>query len=190
MTRARAYGLTLALLLAGAVALLFAGTRPWVNAETTGSGLPTVDVSITGGEALPVITGAGLLLLAGIAGVIATGGIFRVIVGIVVLVTSAVALEAAVSFGRRGSTAAEEVAREILQTSGTATVWWWLAAAGAIAGVLAGALTVALGKTWPTLGGRYQRRSAAKSGAPSTPAQMWDAMDRGEDPTIGPEVTQ
>ena len=191
MTRARAYAATLVLLLFGAVALLLSATRPWVEAAANGTvGLPAVDVSITGGEALPVLTGAGLLLLAGIAGVLATGGVLRVIVGVVLLVTSAVALEAAISFGRRGSTAAEETARAILQTSGTGTGWWLLAAGGAAAGVLAGTLTVALGKRWPTLGSRYQRRDARASGAATTPAQMWDAMDRGEDPTIGPEVSQ
>lgn len=190
MTRSRAYGFTLVLLLVGAVALLLAASQPWVNAETAGSGLPTVDLTITGGQALPLLTGAGLLLLAGIAGVVATGGIVRVIVGVVVLVTSAIALESAVSFGRRGSAAAEEAARAILQASGTGTNWWWLAAIGAVAGVLAGTLTVALGKAWPTLGSRYQRRDARTASKPSTPSQMWDAMDRGEDPTIGPEVSQ
>lgn len=191
MTRARAYGLTLILLLVGGVGLLFSATRTWVYAASGAPGLPGVEVEISGGTALPLISGVGLLLLAGIAGVIATKKIVRVIVGLVLLVASAVALEASVSFGLDRVESAVEVANRALGGGEdvTATGWWWLAAFGAAAGVVAGALTVAFGHAWPSMGSRYQREEASAV-APTTSSQMWDAMDRGEDPTSGPEVPQ
>ena len=192
MTRARAYGLTLVLLLVGAVLLLWSATRVWVTATSATTGLPGVGVALTGGQVLPVVSGVGLLLLAGIAGVIATRGLVRVIVGLVLLVASAVALEATIAFGRGGMSAAVEAVTSV--TGGTAAQvsasgWWWLALAGALAGLVASGLTVALGHHWPSLGSRYQRDKGG-SAAANTPAQMWDAMDRGEDPTAGPEVSQ
>lgn len=191
MTRRRAYGLTLALLVVAGVALLFAATRPWVYATTDAQGLPGVEVVVSGGTAVPVISGVGLLLLAGIAGVIATGKVVRVMVGVILLVASALALEASVSFGLERGQSATDIATAAagVVTSATATGWWWLAALGAALGVIAGAMTVAFGNAWPSLGSRYQREPVAAA-APTTSAQMWDAMDRGEDPTSGPEVSQ
>lgn len=191
MTRARAYGLTLLLLLLGGVALLLSATRTWVYATSGASGLPGVEVEVNGGTALPLISGVGLLLLAGIAGVIATRKVVRVVVGLILLIASAIALEATVSFGLDRVESAVEVASRAVGVSDnvTATGWWWLAALGATAGVVAGALTVALGHSWPSLGSRYQREGAAAATA-TTSAQMWDALDRGEDPTSGPEVSQ
>lgn len=191
MTRARAYGLALVLLLIGGAGLLFAATRTWVYASTGAPGLPGVEVSITGGTVLPVISGVGLLLLAGIPGVIATKRVVRVVVGLVLLVASAAALEASVSFGLDRVASSQQAATNAVGvvTDVTATGWWWVAAGAAIAGVLAGALTVAFGHAWPGLGSRYQREQAVPA-APTTSAQMWDAMDRGEDPTSGPEVPQ
>lgn len=191
MTRARAYGLTLVLLLLGGVGLLWSASRTWVYATSGAQGLPGVEVQVSGGSALPLISGVGLLLLAGVAGVIATGKIVRVVVGMILLAASAVALEASVSFGLDRVESANEIAAAAAgtATNATATGWWWMAAVGAAAGVVAGALTVALGNSWPSLGSRYQREKATTA-APTTSAQMWDAMDRGEDPTSGPEVPQ
>lgn len=191
MTRARAYGLTLVLLLIGAVGLLWSASRTWIYATTDAQGLPGVEVAISGATVLPLVSGVGLLLLAGIAGVIATSKIVRVVVGLILLVASAVALEASVSFGLERQRSATEAATAVAGavTDVSATGWWWLAAAGATAGVVAGAMTVAFGNSWPSLGSRYQRETAAVA-APTTSAQMWDAMDRGEDPTSGPEVSQ
>lgn len=191
MTRARAYGLTLVLLLLGAVGLLWSASRTWVYATTGAPGLPGVEVEVSGATVLPLISGVGLLLLAGIAGVIATAKVLRVIVGLVLLVAAVVALEAAVSFGLDRTESAAQVAQAALGQASdvTATGWWWLAAVGAGFGVVASALTVALGNSWPSLGSRYKRDDRAGA-TPTTSAQMWDALDRGEDPTSGPEVSQ
>jgi hypothetical protein len=173
------------------VGLLWSATRTWVYATTDAQGLPGVEVAISGGTALPLTSGVGLLLLAGIAGVVATSKIVRVVVGLILLVASAVALEASVSFGLERGRSAFDIATAAAGavTDVTATGWWWMAAAGAVAGVLAGAATVAFGNSWPSLGSRYQRDTATVA-TPTTSAQMWDAMDRGEDPTSGPEVPQ
>jgi hypothetical protein len=49
-----------------------------------------------------------------------------------------------------------------------------LTALGALVVVDAGVLTILRGRSWPGLSARYER----------TPSGMWDALDRGEDPTL------
>ncbi len=55
-------------------------------------------------------------------------------------------------------------------------------ALGGLAVAAAGALTVVRGKEWPGLAARYDRPSRP-AGKPQTDAQVWDALDRGDDPT-------
>jgi uncharacterized membrane protein (TIGR02234 family) len=79
----------------------------------------------------------------------------------------------------------------------THSAWPWLAALGGVLVVAAGVLTVLRGAAWPGMSARYDapagkrsaagpRRAAAAASAPAgqpTPADLWKALDRGEDPT-------
>jgi uncharacterized membrane protein (TIGR02234 family) len=50
----------------------------------------------------------------------------------------------------------------------------------------AGGLTLARGRDWPGMGARYDRPSGSArpgSARPETEAALWDALDRGDDPT-------
>jgi hypothetical protein len=70
-----------------------------------------------------------------------------------------------------------------LSRLGAATpAWPLLTALGGLVVAGAGALTVARGKKWPGMAARYDRPSQV-SGPPRSEAQIWDALDRGEDPT-------
>ena len=73
----------------------------------------------------------------------------------------------------------------------TTTAWPWATAAGGLLLTLAGLLTVVRGPSWPALGQRYE---APATPAPTAPASqeptgpltekgLWEALDRGEDPT-------
>lgn len=58
-----------------------------------------------------------------------------------------------------------------------------MALAGGLLLAVAGLLTLRYGRSWPAMGSRYEaptRKAPAKS---DTPADLWKALDRGEDPT-------
>jgi uncharacterized membrane protein (TIGR02234 family) len=67
---------------------------------------------------------------------------------------------------------------------GAAAGW---AVGSAVAGAVVaacGAFTAKEGRTWPAMGTRYERPSApVDEKKPVTQAELWDALDRGEDPT-------
>ncbi|WP_306330536.1 TIGR02234 family membrane protein, partial [Streptomyces venezuelae] len=71
------------------------------------------------------------------------------------------------------------------------TVWPYVTAAGAVLILLAGLFALRFGKSWPAMGGRYERsgtpRTARKAAPadPDRPEDLWKALDRGEDPTRG-----
>jgi uncharacterized membrane protein (TIGR02234 family) len=68
------------------------------------------------------------------------------------------------------------------------TAWLLVCLAGGSAVAVGGAATVAGGRRWPTMGARYER-DAARRPARAAPVdarravEVWDALDRGEDPT-------
>lgn len=77
--------------------------------------------------------------------------------------------------------------------------WWVVALAGGLLLVVAGALTLWRGARWPGMSSRYERPGGASrtGGAPGArdpgaggppadrdPATVWEALDRGTDPTV------
>ncbi|MGW2545360.1 Trp biosynthesis-associated membrane protein [Kitasatospora sp. NPDC001574] len=70
------------------------------------------------------------------------------------------------------------------------TGWPWVALAGGLLLALAGLLTLRFGRGWPAMGSRYEAPTgkapvSRKSAAAESPADLWKALDRGEDPTAG-----
>lgn len=174
--------------------MLWAAASTWVTATASPAGLPQVTVSATGNEVLPSVGAAGIVALAGIAGVWATRGRWRTLIGALLVVvigwaTVAVAVFA-VSLPSGASDAVANAAGvlpdDLLQTS--VAPWWLLALAAAIVGVVGAVMVTLRGAAWSSMGDRYSRGSQASTAL--TSAQVWDALDRGEDPTIDPEVSQ
>lgn len=131
---------------------------------------------LTAGPAwLPAL---GYVALAGAGALVATRGAGRRIVGVLVLLCGlglVVVGSAPLFVGAQPSPAAGRLAPTGL-------------AAGIVAGVLvaaAGAAAAWRGRDWPGLGARFQRPNQATPAGASA-SQMWDAMDRGEDPTDRP----
>jgi uncharacterized membrane protein (TIGR02234 family) len=160
--------------------------------------MPVVTASFTGRQLVPAAVGAAVMLLAGVAGVIATRGWGRRLLG-AVLALAAVGM--GVAAGGFGLALPESARPAAVAETGFDNVTivgssWWLVVvgAGALAAVAAVLVTVR-GAGWPVLGGRYERGPATPKGtsmnpAAMTPAQAWDALDRGEDPTTAAEVTE
>jgi hypothetical protein len=149
---------------AGAGLALFAATRTWaVDVTVRPEPLPPTRTAQTGGDLLPWLPALALVGLAGAGAVIALRGRARQWLGVLLLVVGVVVAAG----GGYGLT--------------EATGWPLACTAGGLLLAAGGALTAARGRLWPSLGARYER---AARPAGDGPTAAWDALDRGEDPTL------
>ncbi|MFF1871890.1 TIGR02234 family membrane protein [Kitasatospora herbaricolor] len=187
----RTLGPMLLLTVLGAVLVLTAVSRVWATGTVAGVTGGTLDVSVTGSTVSGLPTGLALAALAAAVAVFAVRGAGRIAVGVLMALAGlGVAAGAAANAG--DATALHtEAARKLALAGAQAeqvghSVWPWIALAGGLLIVLAGLLTVRFGRDWPGMGSRYDaptRKAPAKAG--DTPADLWKALDRGEDPTTG-----
>lgn len=119
--------------------------------------------------AIVLATGVPWLLLALVLGVVATRGWARIVVGALLVLL--------------GLTVAVGYAWTAVQGSaeGRTTT---LAIVGGLLVTLVGGWTVRSGRTWPSMGSRYERAGAASRRAARL--SDWEALDRGIDPTTDP----
>ncbi|MEN3273295.1 MAG: hypothetical protein V7636_2056 [Actinomycetota bacterium] len=172
---------------AGALVLIAAG-RTWARGTfTTVTG--SVDrVSVTGHAVEPALPALGIALLVLAAGVIAARRWLRRLVGLVVVCVGAAVVALAAASRSDAAAALKQRTFAVAHTTVPAHTSGW-AVLSAVAGVVAvgcGALTVVIGSRWPALGARYDAAGARGATPHSTATSMseWDALDRGEDPTI------
>ncbi|MEU1968735.1 Trp biosynthesis-associated membrane protein [Micromonospora sediminicola] len=166
------------LCLAGAGLACWAVTRTWSVEVTTRGSLPPGRPGRTGAELLPWVSALAWVGLAGGGALLATGGRLRRVLGALLAgIGLAVALGGGIGLAEPG------VSRH----------WPALVLAGGLALAAGGAFAALRGGGWPAMGARYERRAAASSAAPGgaeRPAvergarDAWDALDRGEDPTV------
>lgn len=183
--RSRQYRIALILLAVGSLLIIVGFSMTWAWAVVPlapGVDDATREASYTGATLFPLAAAAGWLCLAGVAGVIATRTWLRAVVAVVLLVAGLAAAAAAVWFAVLPSTAVDSAAStqvgQPVLVPAASTGWW---AAALLGGTLVGYAAIwALisGRAWPTLGSRYERRSATVA-----PASAWDALDKGQDPT-------
>jgi hypothetical protein len=156
---------------AGAGLALLAAGRTWAHVTVVRPApLPPLHQAKTGVALLPWLSALALVSLAGAGALLATRGLVRAAVG-VLLVLSGLGLAAGAS---------------TRLVAGAAPGWPLVTVLGGLTVAASGVLTVARGRAWPGLGARYERSarpSGASSDAPRSEAQLWDALDRGEDPT-------
>lgn len=196
-TLRRQYAITLVLLAVGAALALLALGRPWVAATAGGGTTPQVAIELTGRQLLPAAAGAAVLLLAGAAAVPATRGIGRTVIGAVLSMAALGAIATTVSWRVGAGTSAPRAGAEALGVQTAQVVigpWWAVAVSGCALALLAALAVCVRGRRWPALGGRYSRAdkggAGAAAGAQLTAAQVWDALDRGEDPTMVEDLTE
>jgi hypothetical protein len=117
------------------------------------------------GHGVTAARGGGLFALAAVGGVLATRRFGRRLVGVVTVLVGVL----------------------VVVTGGA-----WSVVTGGLLLVLAGAGTAWRATRWPSMSGRYDAGAAAASAAGVDPARrshdLWDALDRGEDPTRQDEV--
>jgi hypothetical protein len=166
--------LTVAVLLcvAGGALALWAATRDWAVLVTARPApLPPLREVRTGGAAAPAATALALVGLAGGAALLAARGVARLAVGVLVLLCGAGITAGGVSVLTGGVAAGHATVR-------LSAGWPVLCAAGGVLVALGGLVTLVRGRRWRALGRRYEAPSAR-----TAPADPWEALDRGEDPT-------
>jgi len=187
----REYVVALLLLAAGAGLLLLGYGRTWVAATTAQSGLPSLTVTLSGGDLQPLGSALPLVALAGVAGVVATRRVGRAVSGSVLVVAGVAGVVLPLRFGLTWSSSggdgatvdrlvAEKVGVAVTGVPSTASSWWVVAALGGVLVAVGGLLAVLHGSRWPAMGGRYERSTRPRA---SETASAWDQLDHGVDPT-------
>ncbi|WP_410589190.1 Trp biosynthesis-associated membrane protein [Amycolatopsis sp. lyj-23] len=166
--------MVLALLL-GALALWGASRLTWFAEFRDGGVRGTVLYRETGEQRATALVPLALLALAGVAGLVATGGWARRVLGVVLALAGAAAIWSGVAGVRFSGYAAGLPVTEMLLGRGLAVVAGMLVAAGGLAAVKgAGGAT--------RLGTKYAAPATRKK-VRDPDVQLWDALSEGEDPT-------
>jgi uncharacterized membrane protein (TIGR02234 family) len=182
----------LVLIALGAATLLMVASRTWWKVTVATPGAPTTTEVVAGSHAASAAVGFGLLGLAAVAGVLATRGVWRRLVGVIVALAG-LAAAWSVWLGR-GDGGWRGALNHSTPTGGqivaVRAAWPWVALGAAVALTAGGVLVAAFGHRWPGWSGRYDadRQGPAVREQRAAPHEMWDALDRGEDPTASPDV--
>ena len=181
----RGYAIALLLLALGGVVLLIAYGLTWADTQVpllAGSNDALQQRDFTGRDLLPGAAISGWVALAATAGIIATRSWGRIVVAVIALLAGLMGAGAAIAFAVRSS---EVVSGALAGLAGGAPVApvqvhpaWLLALIGGLLVVAAAVTTVLHGRSWPSLGARYERPPGDRPAA-----NAWDALDKGQDPT-------
>jgi hypothetical protein len=167
----------------GAVVALFAATRTWTaTVQPQPSPLPDLHVSHAGTSAVPWLSALALVGLAGAAALLATRGLPRLFVGGLITVAG-LGVVAAGCYG-------------LASLAGVRVAWPVVCLPAGLLMAAGGLLAALRGRSWPAMGARYDRpvsiplnsvgseeERVRPIGPPPSDVAMWDALDRGEDPT-------
>lgn len=189
----RELGMAVLLCLVGALVVTVSVGRPWAAVSLPGDALLEGGrLGVPGTELVPGVRALGLVGLAGVVALAATRRGGRTAVGAVLALagTAVVALAVRTAADLDRQVSAAERVREVLSTRAPVdgTAWPWVCAVGGLLLVGAGALVAVRGPRWVALSARYEppapgAAAAPASAAPPADRQLWDELDRGEDPT-------
>ncbi|MDI2028293.1 Trp biosynthesis-associated membrane protein [Saccharopolyspora sp. TS4A08] len=175
----------LLLVLAGAGALWGASGLTWMSQPfRTPIGTETVSAA-TGAEARPELVPMALAALAAVAAVLATGGLLRRLVGVLIALAGALLVWRAFQQFTGGGSDLDVPAGSVpageLSTSPFGPL---LMVLGALLLVIAGVLVVVRAGRMPAMGARYAAPGAAKERVSQDPdRRLWNELDAGRDPT-------
>jgi uncharacterized membrane protein (TIGR02234 family) len=196
---------------AGAGLVLASAGRSWAHGTLTAP--VRLPVSANGSDLTGVPFALGLAGLAGAVALFAVRRIGRYAVGAVLLAAGVGAVVAVASrlshldSALLAKAAAEAAAADARIVDVGNSAWPYLTIAGGLLIALSGAYTLLRGRSWSGLSSRYERTVSATSAAEATPAavpstaateneapatpdaeltsrDLWDALNRGADPTV------
>ena len=189
MRPAREYAAGLGLLVLGSVGVLGTAALPWVTAHIDDPtlGASAARVELSGTALAPALSPLALVALAAVVGVLASRGVLRRLVGVVVLLAG-IGLVWLVGSARLDPAVVTRAARTATgTTTGALAESWTLAWLPALVCSLlvcaAAVLVVVRAGRWPTLSERYDRAGNPSPRRAAPKADAWSQLDRGEDPT-------
>lgn len=189
----RWYGPTvLGLLLAGGLAFVGAG-RPWVRTVIGDGEGPGGSFELTGSDIAPAAGALGLVAMAAALAVLAAGGWFRRVIGVLVVLVAVAGGWS--TFADPDDAVDRTVAESVAFSTGDSvvtdgTIWPWVTLTAFVLAGLLGLLVARYGAAWPTMSRRYEAPSAPVEPDPDQwGADAWKALDHGIDPT-DPEATR
>jgi uncharacterized membrane protein (TIGR02234 family) len=188
-SRRRELTTVVALAVLGAAVTLVAAGRGWAEAVVRQPPLAPVEVTLSGRAVAPLTAALGLAALGGAVALIAARGRLRLVVGVVVALIGAGVVGSAATVSaadvRDGSALRDRASAAALRDAVVVVrlePWRHVAAAGGLVLVASGLLTAARGRTWASMGRRYDAPAATRA-APQDDVDMWERLDRGDDPT-------
>jgi uncharacterized membrane protein (TIGR02234 family) len=197
MKRYRAFAVALLLDLVGAVGVLLVALRTW-QVITTPRPSPLHDavLDVSGRTIDGASFALALVALAGVVAVLATRGLPRRVVGAVlalagvVLIWRSASAAGAVSAGRARALVTERQRTVVIDSHvvphvATHPVWAVLSVVGGVVIAASGALIAGRGHRWQVMSARYEAAPPidVEADAAKSRATLWNALDRGEDPT-------
>lgn len=193
------FAAALLLIVIGGSGALLISTRHWQSAVLPRQRPLADDVlDLTGRTVDAAATALALVALAGVVAVLATRGLSRRLVGAVLAVAGLVLVWRSLA-GLRALGAARVRALDGATHSGVGVdpsvrpqvtvhpLWPVLSGGCGLLVAIAGLLVAARGQAWAGLSARYESSSAESSAESSLPqpgdVALWNALDRGDDPT-------
>ncbi|MFD7910349.1 TIGR02234 family membrane protein [Streptomyces sp. NPDC059752] len=179
----------------GATVVLLASGRTWARG-TAAIGSDSLQLAADGRAVTGLPAALAIVGLAALVAVFAVRGRSRLLVSGLLALSGLGATLSAV-FGADGRSALDAQAARTTADSAahvaglTQTTWPYVTAAGAVLILAAGLLALRFGRSWPSMGGRYERDGSPRARTvaavdPDRPEDLWKALDRGEDPTTDP----
>lgn len=163
----------------------------WVTATPAGTRFAT---ALTGTDLAPVAVTCALVAVAGAVAVVATRGLGRRLVGVLLVAVALVLVGGPLQVLADPAGAARRPLAVLADGAAVAprsasVAWWWcaLAAVGGLAVLTGAALTVARSAGWPVMSARYDAQAGPRR-TPRAAADDWARLDRGEDPTVDPQT--
>ena len=177
-------GLRLAALLClvGAGLVLVAVSRPWLSWNVGSLTIGGIHVTRTGRQAEPGVAALGWAALAGVLALVVTKGWGRRVVGILLLLVGLIVVLKAGDWLLTTKVVTISIDNAPLAKVRVARGWPSLAVVGGFAVLASGALAAARGHLWAGLGSSYEAPGGPVE-EPVTDKGVWDALDRGDDPT-------
>lgn len=186
----RVFRSALMLALASAALTLFASARQWVHLTYQETGLPTINLDLSGRDLDPLPAGLAILIVAAVSAVSISRGLAHRFIAVVIALAG---VAVAVTSWRVGThpeqlaTISDHLEASLGRTASgqitqTATLWWAVSLCCGVLVAMSGATLVAAGSNRPRGASTYERPAADAS-----ELSPWQALDQGVDPTSTPD---
>lgn len=183
-------------LIGGALTLIFA-TRTWQTITVSREApLHSLSLDLTGRKIDSLPTALALVALAGVVAVLATRGVWRRVIGVLLALAGVGILASVIAhWDGVGAPRAQDLLQAALPSVGPAdgaigigpvsSAWWVLTLLCGVLIAVAGVLIAWRGHRWAGMSAKYDRPASedAERDTAKRDASFWSALDRGDDPT-------